>query len=42
LRLIRALTVEIHEKWIEATRYINMDLLKEHRKEELRNLDSAA
>lgn len=33
LRLIRALAVEIHENWIEATRYLNMDLLEEHKKE---------
>lgn len=36
LRLIRALAVEIHENWIEATRYLNMDLLEEHKKELLR------
>jgi len=42
LRLVRALTVEIHENWIEATRYINMDLLKEHKREALRKLESAA
>lgn len=36
LRLVRALAVEIHEDWIEATRYLNMDLLKEHRKEQMR------
>ena len=42
LRLVRALTVEMHENWIEATRYINMDLLKEHKKEALRKLDEAA
>lgn len=42
LRLIRALTVETHENWIEAIRDINMDLLKEHNKEEFRRLDSAA
>lgn len=36
LRLIRALAVETHENWIEATRYLNMDLLKEHKKELLR------
>jgi putative transposase len=42
LRLVRALTVEMHENWIEATRYINMDLLREHKKEALRKLDSAA
>lgn len=33
LRLIRALAVEIHEEWMEATRYLNMDELKEHKKE---------
>jgi putative transposase len=33
LRLIRALATETHENWIEAMRYLNMDLLKEHRKE---------
>jgi len=32
LRLIRALAVETHEGWMEASRYINMDLLKEHQK----------
>ena len=36
LRLIRALAVEIHENWIEATRYLNMDLLEEHKRELLR------
>jgi len=35
LRLIRALATETHENWIEATRYLNMDLLKEHRKQML-------
>lgn len=33
LRLVRALAVESHENWIEATRYLNMNLLQEHRKE---------
>jgi putative transposase len=33
LRLVRALAVETHENWIEATRYLNMDLLEEHKKE---------
>ena len=32
LRLIRALATEMHENWIEAIRYLNMDLLKEHKK----------
>lgn len=36
LRLIRALAVEIHENWIEATRYLNMDFLEEHKRELLR------
>jgi len=35
LRLVRALATEMHENWIEATRYLNMDLLKEHRKERI-------
>lgn len=33
LRLIRALAVETHEEWIEATRYLDMQLHKEHKKE---------
>lgn len=33
LRLTRALAIEIHENWIEATRYLNMDTLKEHKKQ---------
>ena len=36
LRLIRALAVEMHENWIEAIRYLNMEYLKEHKKEQLR------
>jgi len=36
LRLIRALAVEIHENWIEATRYLNMDFLEERKRELLR------
>lgn len=36
LRLIRALCVETHEAWIEDNRYINMDLLKEQKKEAIR------
>jgi transposase-like protein len=32
LRLVRALAAEIHEDWIEATRYLNMAMLKEHKK----------
>ncbi len=35
LRLVRALAVETHEDWLEASRYLNMDFLGELRKEEL-------
>ena len=35
LRLVRALCVEIHEAWLEDNRYLNMDLLKEPRRERL-------
>jgi putative transposase len=38
LRLVRALAVETHENWIEATRYLNMDLLAEHKKQLLREV----
>ena len=36
LRLVRALAVETHEGWLEATRYLNMEHLRERKKEELR------
>lgn len=42
LRLVRALAVEIHENWVEATRYLNMADLEEHKKELLRKIDQAA
>jgi transposase-like protein len=38
LRFVRALAVEMHENWLEATCYLNMDQLKEHKKEPLRAL----
>ncbi len=38
LRLVRALAVEMHENWIEATRYLNMELLTEHKKQLLREV----
>ena len=41
LRLVRALAVETHEEWIEATRYLDMELLREHKKEVLK-IDPAA
>ena len=36
LRLVRALCVETREAWLEDNRYLNMDLLKEQRRERLR------
>ena len=36
LRLVRALCVETHEMWFEDNRYLNMELLKEQRRERLR------
>ncbi len=41
LRLVRALTVEMHENWIEATRYLNMEFLDELKKEALRKIEAA-
>jgi transposase-like protein len=37
LRLIRALAVETHEEWLEGPRYLDMDQLKEQRKQDLRH-----
>ena len=36
LALVLALCVETHEAWLEENRYLNMDLLKEQKKEALR------
>ncbi len=36
LRLIRALAVEQHEEWMQGARYLNMELLSEHRKAQLK------
>ena len=33
LRLVRALAVETHENWLEQHRYLNMEDLREHKKE---------
>ena len=41
LRLIRGLAVETHENWIEATRYLNMDFLKEYRKQSAHRASAA-
>jgi transposase-like protein len=42
LRLTRALAVEIHEDWIEAHRYLNMEALLEQRKANLHQVPMAA
>ena len=42
LRLVRALTVEMHENWIEAPRYLSMDLWYEHQRELRRQLEEVA
>ena len=36
LRLVRALCIETHENWLEAHRYLNMDYLRELKKEAMR------
>jgi putative transposase len=36
LLLVRALVVDTHKKWLEAMRYLNMDHLREHKKQKLR------
>ena len=36
LRLIRALAVETHEDWLESPRYLNMNDLRDHKKQQLR------
>jgi putative transposase len=38
LRLVRALAAETHENWLEAPRYLNMEHLREHKKEVLRQV----
>lgn len=42
LRLVRALAAEYHEDWIEATRYLNMTVLKEHKKQQVLQREEAA
>jgi len=42
LRLVRALAVEKHEEWIEATRYLNMTILREHKKLRLLKAEAPA
>jgi hypothetical protein len=40
LRLVRALAVETHENWIEAMQYLNMDPLREQKKEALQSWET--
>ena len=42
LRLVRALAAETHEEWIEGTRYLNMELWREHKREQLKRVEEAA
>jgi putative transposase len=42
LRLVRALAVEMHENWMEAMPYLNMEPLTEQKKEALRKRGDAA
>ncbi|UEM24764.1 transposase (plasmid) [Skermanella mucosa] len=42
LQIVRALTAETHEEWLETTRYLNMDHLREHKKKVMRALELAA
>jgi putative transposase len=42
LRLVRALAVEMHENWIEAIRYLNMEPLREQNKDVRRQIEEAA
>jgi putative transposase len=42
LRLTRALAVEIDEDWVEATRYLDMQVLREQLREQRRELQPAA
>jgi len=41
LRLVRAMAAETHEGWLEDNRYLNMDLLRELKKEQLRQRHAA-
>jgi len=42
LRLVRAVAAETHEEWMEGSRYLNTDLLREWLKEPKMNLATAA
>jgi putative transposase len=42
LRLVRALAAEMHDDWIEAMQYLNMEPLAEQKKQALRQLGDAA
>ncbi len=42
LCLVRVLAVETHEEWIEGTRYLNMELWREHKRAQLKAVGDAA
>lgn len=42
IRLSRALAIEMHEEWMEAHRYLNTELLREHRRERMLKLEQVA
>ena len=42
LRLVRAVAAEQHEEWMEGSRYLNADLLREHIKTQNERLAMAA
>ena len=41
-RALATLTVEVHEQWQEGSRYLNMRLLAEQKKEQMRRYEEAA
>ena len=42
IRLMRALAVETHEEWMDTHRYLNTELLREHRREQMLKLEQVA
>lgn len=38
----RTVSLETHQEWIEGTRYLNMELLREHKKLTLKAAEDAA
>jgi len=42
MRLIRAVCVETHQAWLEDHRYLNMDVLREARKDQLKKVAASS